>query len=186
RHVLDRQVDTLTHLFLVGELSLETCPVRRRIALTPLVLLAADRGKSLGGQAVLRMALIAPLVHAAAQLFDGGRSAPQTLPRAVALALARRVFGGHGVDGRMDVILPARATLARSLGSLGVGLTGHEHLLAGIHLGQALLDESERLGRLLGIVRVHLMRSEAVLHGVTLMAELVLAIRRDTGMRRRL
>src|SRR5699024_7702991 len=65
-------------------------------------------------------------------------------------------------------------------------LTDHEHLLAGIHLGQALLDESERLGRLLGIVRVHLMRSEAVLHVVTLMSELVLALRRDTDMRRRL
>src|SRR5699024_215826 len=110
----------------------------------------------------------------------------QTLPRTVALTLDHHVFGDHGVDDHMDVILAALATLARSLGSLGVGLTDHEHLLAGIHLGQALLDESERLGRLLGIVRVHLMRSEAVLHVVTLMAELVLALRRDTDMRRRL
>src|SRR5690625_6361267 len=64
---------TLFRSLLVGELSLETCPVRRRIALTPLVLLAADRGKSLGRQAVLRMALIEPFVHAATQLVDVDR-----------------------------------------------------------------------------------------------------------------
>src|SRR5690625_2895566 len=130
------------------------------------------------------MALIEPFVHAATQLVDVGQRAPQALSRTEALTLDHHVFGDHGVDDHVDVVLAALATLARSLGPLGVGLTDHEHLLAGIHLGQALLDEPERLGGLLRIIRVHLMRSEAVLHVVALMAELVLVLRCDTDMRR--
>src|SRR5690625_7316875 len=92
---------TLFRSLLVGELSLETCPVRRRIALTPLVLLAADRGKSLGRQAVLRMALIEPFVHAATQLVDVGQRAPQALSRTEALTLDHHVFGDRSEERRV-------------------------------------------------------------------------------------
>src|SRR5699024_12182821 len=118
----------------------------------------------------LRMALIEPLVHTTTQLVDVGQRAPQALSRTVALTLDHHVFGDHGVDDHMDVILAALATLARSLGPLGVGLTDHEHLLAGIHRGQALLEGPERLAGLLRLIRGHLKRSRPVLPAAARMA----------------
>src|SRR5699024_1568164 len=117
---------------------------------------------------------------------DVGQRAPQALSRTVAPTLDHQIIDDHGVDDHMDVLLDALATLARNLGHLGVGLTDQAQQLAWIHLGQARLDERERLCRLLRIIWVHLMRSEAVLHVVALMAELVLVLRCDTDMRRRL